>query len=147
MGTSAYTPAEFTPAEANAELAADYARIAERCRHLEEMFVVSDQTMADQAKLIGELTGSIRIVRDHRDDLMQELTGARVIIEARDNRITQLDLELDRQIEEAAELRGALGRAQDRALTATEAAEEYRAELKRALEGIAALAHSTLGSD
>jgi chromosome segregation ATPase len=109
------------------------AEVAERLAHLEEMQVRNERTMADQAKLIGELTESIRIVRGHRDELMQELTGARVIIEARDSRVVQLESALERRNGQLAD--------------ATEAAEEYRAELKRVLESIAALAHSTLGDD
>jgi chromosome segregation ATPase len=152
---------------------------AERLAHLEEMQVLNEQALADQARLIadqkaerdqlrgqlerteaahaqlaGDLTatqaGTSRRIAELESqleratdiavdkavrvtELENELAGARVIIEARDSRVVQLESALERRNGQLAD--------------ATEAAEEYRAELKRALEGIAALAHSTLGDD
>lgn len=77
---------------------------AVRLAHLEEMQVLMEAALADQAALIAEQAEALRIVRQHRDELVV-------------------------RSEEVAELRGALQRAQARALTASEAADAYRQEL------------------
>lgn len=172
MGTSAYIPAEFTPAEAQAELAADAARLAEQCRHLEDMLAASDRVADNQAMLIrdqkaerdqlrgqlvrteaaraqladdltdtqartsrriAELESQLERAADiavekavRNTELENELTGARVIIEARDNRVVQLEKALERRNGQLAD--------------ASDAAESYRVERNAARAMIDAVA-------
>lgn len=143
MGTSAYIPAEFTRAEAQAELAADAERLAERCRHLEEMFVVSDQALADQAQIIrdqkaerDQLRGQLERTEAARaqlaDDLtaMQARTSRRIAALAQGNAAMKNELAGARVIIEARDNRVAqLDLELDRQI---EEAAELRAALHRA---------------
>jgi chromosome segregation ATPase len=66
-----------------ADLVQDLATLQRRNEHLEAMQVRNEQIQADQAQLIAELTESIRIVRDHRDELIvrsEEVTGLKVAL-------------------------------------------------------------------
>jgi chromosome segregation ATPase len=119
-------PAEFTRAEALAELVQDLAALQRRNEHLEAMQSRAEKVQADQAQLIDELTQSLRIMREHRAELVNELAGARVIIEARDSRVVQLEEALERRNGQMAD--------------ATEAAEAYRAERNAARATIDAVA-------
>lgn len=124
MSGSDFIPAEFTRTEAAAELAAASFTAAVqadprevRLAHLEEMQVLNEKTMADQAHLIAEQKEALRIVRDHRDELVARM-------------------------EEVAGLKKALAQRTAQLADATEAAESYRSELmeaKRTLRNIAEL--------
>jgi chromosome segregation ATPase len=107
------------------DLVQDLATLQRRNEHLEEMQVRASSALADQAQLIADqkaecdqLRGQLR----ERDEwffariakLENELNGARVIIEARDNRVVQLESALERRNGQLAD--------------ATDAAEAYRME-------------------
>jgi chromosome segregation ATPase len=126
------------------DLVQDLATLQRRNEHLEEMQVRASSALADQAQLIADqkaecdqLRGQLR----ERDEwffariakLENELNGARVIIEARDNRVVQLESALERRNGQLAD--------------ATEAAEAYRSEvieMKRVLRNIAELSDGAL---
>jgi chromosome segregation ATPase len=122
------------------DLVQDLATLQRRNEHLEEMQVRASSALADQAQLIADqkaecdqLRGQLR----ERDEwffariakLENELAGARVIIEARDSRVVQLESALEQRNGQLAD--------------ATEAAESWRSELvemKRILRNIGDLA-------
>jgi multidrug efflux pump subunit AcrA (membrane-fusion protein) len=116
-------------------------RLAQRCRHLEEMFVRSDQVMADQAQLIAEQKEALRIVRDHRDELAGNVAELKV-------QVSQLEArDLGQAEDRIAELEKALNQRNAQLSDTAEAAEAYRCELmeaKRVLRNIAELTDGAL---
>jgi chromosome segregation ATPase len=107
-------PADMDPVSGDRWDDGEAERLADRVAHLEEMQVRNERTMADQAKLIRDQKDTIATLRATRERLAQELAGARVIIEARDSRVAQLEKALERRNGQLAD--------------ATDAAEAYRME-------------------
>ena len=113
---------------------ADAERAAARITHLEEMLAATERIADDQAKLI-------RDQKAERDQLRGRLELATNLFEVARRAGA-------RALGEATELRSALRQAQDRAQTASDAAEEYRLERNAArvtLDSIARLVDPTGG--